>query len=108
MPIGVPTVVPPAIYQKAPAKPVMEEVLSPSEVNRRCHELTARYDPSLGWGKTLTGCSMTWPDKCVVIRVNSERVRIHEWAHCNGWPKDHPGGIWSNTKQPVAKEPLAP
>jgi hypothetical protein len=23
-------------------------------------------------------------------------VLEHEIAHCNGWPKDHPGGVWRN------------
>jgi hypothetical protein len=27
-----------------------------------------------------------------VFRIDNPDVRWHEPAHCNGWPKDHPGG----------------
>jgi hypothetical protein len=36
---------------------------------------------------TTTGTKSCW-----IVRVDDDRVRRHELAHCAGWPADHPGG----------------
>src|SRR6516164_5367440 len=93
MPVDVPVLQPPAIYRNAPSRwPFVDEVLPIAEVNKRCQGVTKNY-----YGTTpLTGCQYFIDGKCWVIRVDSDLVLEHEIAHCNGWPKDHPGGVWRN------------
>jgi hypothetical protein len=92
MPVDVPVIQPPAIYRNAPSSwPLVDEVLPFAEVNKRCREWTKNY-----YGTTLNGCQRFSDGKCWVIRVDSKQVLEHEIAHCNGWPKEHPGGVWLN------------
>jgi hypothetical protein len=95
MPIDVLTMEPPALYRTAlPLRPVVEQVLDADEVNARCHQWIELFDKASQHGRRIFGCQMMWGDKCLILRIDSEAVRAHELAHCAGWPKDHPGGIW--------------
>ena len=44
-------------------------------------------------GLTCVGCYRRL-DTLWIIRLDSEALRVHELAHCAGWPSDHPGGVW--------------
>jgi hypothetical protein len=93
--VDVPSLTPPAIYRNVqPAVPVVDEVVSFAEADRRCRELMAARDPKSVVGMYFHGCALSYRDKCWIIRIDVERVRLHELAHCAGWPPDHPGGVW--------------
>jgi hypothetical protein len=99
---------PPAQYDHPPQIPVIEKVLPWTEVQKLCAIPARRFHPELMNGSSLrfsvNGCEVdgiVWdnvarklvPGKgCVIIRIDDEATRRHELAHCNGWPKDHPGG----------------
>lgn len=94
MPIDMPPVMqPPAIYREAKQwRRVTETILSLEEVASICADRSVKYhfpgDPT----KPFLGCSLMWPDRCEVVRIDRADVKIHELAHCAGWPADHPGG----------------
>jgi len=85
---------PPAQYDHPPQIPVIEYVLPWNELQKVCH---AQERPGV-WtnytGAGLWGCSIVKDGKCYVARLDVPDVRRHELAHCNGWPKDHPGGYY--------------
>jgi len=85
---------PPPQYDVLPPIPVVEQILSQEQVHKLCLH---RYPTAqLGPGESIRGCAQflvtTGTKTCLVYRVNDERVRRHELAHCAGWPADHPGG----------------
>jgi hypothetical protein len=92
-----PVIQPPAIYRTmSPSREISEKVYPVTEsgvVARICLEWSATYHfapPEIG--KQFVGCSLRWPTLCKVVRIDREDVRVHERAHCAGWPADHPGG----------------
>lgn len=95
------TLIPPPQYDVPPAVPVIERVLPYDEAWRICSGGIEAADRP-GWGEPRRikgydpGCAWLAPYygkvRCYIVRVDSETVRRHELAHCNGWPKDHPGG----------------
>ncbi len=64
-----PMLLPPSQYDHPPQIPVIEKVLPWNELQRLC-----RASERPIYNGTVPG------------------VRRHELGHCNGWPKDHPGG----------------
>jgi hypothetical protein len=75
-------VLPPARYDHQPSMPIVEHILSFEQVTAICGQR---------WGldRTYLGCADGSSGKCVVYRVDDDRVRRHEQAHCNGWPSNH-------------------
>jgi hypothetical protein len=77
--------------------------VEPDEVWKTCNWLFEQY-PDAGGARTLhspdelMGCSVTKPStfgqafsECrIVVPRGDEETFIHEIAHCNGWPSDHP------------------
>ncbi len=65
---------------------VINYVLSPDEMNRRCY----------GVGRQIIACAFTGDGHCTILiwsQVASEQrptLIRHELAHCNGWPAHHP------------------
>lgn len=96
MPIDNPVIEPPSFYAAMKMeRAVIERVLSYAEVDRECRReavATGHPDRLPPPGKWFQGCTITHPDRCIVYRVNSRDVLVHELAHCKGWPADHPGG----------------
>jgi hypothetical protein len=91
------TLLPPPQYDVPPPMAVIEQVLPWSEVVRICAGIAAKWngdaDAQMLRRAGVQGCSGVAQDgKCYVWRVDDDVVRRHEFAHCNGWPKDHPGG----------------
>lgn len=51
----------------------------------------------------LFACSLVGKESCIVVlpivgdgyltQPQRERLERHELGHCNGWPKDHDGGV---------------
>lgn len=79
----------------APAPPGIELRLSLSEVNSICRLLRAEV-PS---GKEVYCCSIRDNGGCLIVvpkidfgfdLADQDKVQVHETAHCNGWPADHP------------------
>ena len=85
-----PVIIPPAQYDHTPPMPVIEHVMSQAEVTRLCNGLLGERPG--GW----LGCGRinAVDGKCYILHIGSPEVRRHERAHCAGWPKDHPGGVW--------------
>ena len=88
---------PPPQYDVKPPVPVIEYVLSREEVQKICGEEYLRTAGlTLPATEYFRGCAQSriWATTyvCVVWRINDEKVRRHEYAHCSGWPADHPGG----------------
>lgn len=84
------TMIPPAIYDHPPTIPVIERIMGWDEVSAFCSKAAHRI--LMPW-EHISGCSGIASDgKCYVFRLDDRFVRRHELAHCNGWPKDHPGG----------------
>jgi hypothetical protein len=74
------TLVPPPPYDHWPSVPVIEHVFTSERVNKECsvfHNYTVKVD----------GCTIVnkIDGKCYIVRINSDIVRRHELAHCNGW-----------------------
>jgi hypothetical protein len=88
------TALPPVEYDK-PFAGKLEEIVvkSREEMEASCKHIG--YVP-LGCAKLLAA------DHCVIylasdevnrsIGLTTDLVRRHEVGHCNGWPKEHPGG----------------
>src|SRR5262249_21779096 len=78
---------PPARYDHRPAMPVVDRVLPLAQARAACAKMGARAD----------ACSWMKGGKCFVVIPRDGPVRDlnayrrHEFAHCNGWPEDHPG-----------------
>ena len=105
MPLDVPVIQPPAIYRKVPSKyPVSEQVRPFAEVNKLCHDWLEQSGNFTMTGRTVNGCQKVVNLVCFIIRVDNDMVREHEIAHCNGWPGDHPGGVWLNYGPAFARE----
>jgi hypothetical protein len=107
---------PPPQYDVVPPVPVIERILSREELQKVCGAIRAegvqrvcgalRGEESqkacvtyyqLGPGEWFRGCTTPRAVRaattvCLVYRIDDELVRRHEWAHCAGWPADHPGG----------------
>lgn len=90
---------PPAQYDHEPAIPVIEQTLSWEDVQRVCRaqERFAELKRPLSAGSGMLGCSLVKDGKCYIVYTGAIGVLRHELAHCNGWPKDHPGGWYSVT-----------
>jgi hypothetical protein len=99
---------PPAGYDHQPAVQVEDHVLTSDVVNRICWE-----KKTTGWdGRPpppsyhFAGCSHLVGGRCEVWRIDDGMVRRHEYAHCNGWPGNHPTFVVAAPKPvapPVAK-----
>ena len=89
---------PPVEYDK-PFAGKLEEVVvkSREEMDASCKRIGLSLpNVPLGCGKLLAA------DHCVIylardevnraVGLTTELVRRHEVGHCNGWPKEHPGG----------------
>jgi hypothetical protein len=97
MPVDVPVLQPPAIYRHMPSMyPLSDEVRPYDEVNKRCHEYMEKWGNFSMIGRPINGCQRMVNGTCMILRVDSLDVLEHEIAHCNRWPKDHPGGVWIN------------
>ncbi len=94
MPLDGPVQLPPAIYMQMKQERKIEEEIAPVElVAKTCLEWSVRYKfappPP---GQRFLGCALMWADgRCKVLRIDRDDVRLHEAAHCAGWPADHPG-----------------
>jgi hypothetical protein len=87
-----PVITPPALYASGPVgRQVIDRVMTWDEVMQQCTQqaITRGVTPS---PNGYIGCSIRGATYCWVIRIDDERVRQHELAHCRGWPADHPGG----------------
>jgi hypothetical protein len=92
MPIDGPPIAPPAIYlEMRQTRTIEEQILSGPQVARLCMDwsVTYKFAPPPP-GEQFLGCSLRWPDRCKVVRIDREDVRVHELAHCAGWAPDHP------------------
>jgi hypothetical protein len=89
---------PPVEYDK-PFAGKLEEVVvkSREEMDASCKRIGLSLpNVPLGCGRLLAA------DHCVIylardevnrsVGLTTELVRRHEVGHCNGWPKEHPGG----------------
>ena len=89
---------PPVEYDK-PFGGKLEEVVvkSREEMDASCKRIGLSLPTvPLGCGKLLAA------DHCVIylardevnrsVGLTTDLVRRHEVGHCNGWPKEHPGG----------------
>ena len=89
---------PPVEYDK-PFGGKLEEVVvkSREEMDASCKRIGLSLpNVPLGCGKLLAA------DHCVIylareevnfsVGLTTDLVRRHEVGHCNGWPKEHPGG----------------
>jgi hypothetical protein len=94
MPIDIapPVMTPPAIYRDVKQFRRIEDRIMPADdVARICWERAIKYHFSLpAVGHVFLGCSLWWPDRCEIVRINRNDVRDHELAHCAGWGADHP------------------
>src|SRR5215470_6323000 len=85
-----PMLLPPSQYDHQPQIPVIEKVVPWNELQQLCR---ARERPIYnGTGYGVWGCAIVKGGKCYVARLDVPGVKRHELGHCNGWPKDHPGG----------------
>lgn len=95
-------VLPPPEYDKPyTGTLVIVEFDSQDKIRRAC--------PNTKFPEYALGCTIKYPDRCVVFIVNEEEmaktrfttkvVLRHERGHCEGWPKDHP-----NARAPTAAE----
>jgi hypothetical protein len=87
-----PVAMPPAIYLAVKQERAIIEEIAPVEVvAKQCLEWSVKYHfappPA---GQRFLGCMLQWQDRCKVLRIDREDVRVHELAHCAGWPADHP------------------
>jgi hypothetical protein len=88
--LTMPMLLPPSQYDHPPQIPVIEKVVPWNELQQLCR---ARERPIYnGTGYGVWGCAIVKGGKCYVARLDVPGVRQHELGHCNGWPKDHPGG----------------
>jgi hypothetical protein len=90
MPIDdVPHLKPPATFDHNPTKFVVERVLSPAEVQLICWAQTKYFGSTAATppvpGSVYFGCTRMNSVRCEIVRVDDERIRRHENAHCNGW-----------------------
>jgi hypothetical protein len=70
---------------------IEEQIMPGPQVARLCMEWSVTYKfPPPPPGEVFLGCMLRWPDRCKVVRIDREDVRIHETAHCAGWAADHP------------------
>jgi hypothetical protein len=115
------TLLPPPQYDHPPSIPVLVYVFSQAKIDKFCGALPfpqrrggcagsivppQRDEPF--YLATMGGSPVYWTPapgpKCVVKIVDDVKgellaiVRRHEFAHCNGWPKDHPSG-WYDEPQ---------
>lgn len=81
------TMLPPPQFDHLPAMAVVEYVLPAAKVNELCRGIThttISYD----------GCGgFTKDGRCLVIRIDRDDARRHEYAHCNGWVHPGPGDV---------------
>jgi hypothetical protein len=89
---------PPAQYDHPPSMPVIERVLPWNELQRICRGVIEREKFNTATGYGAWGCSVVKDGKCYVARIDVPGVRRHELAHCNGWPKNHPGGWYDEPR----------
>jgi hypothetical protein len=87
-----PMLMPPAQYERPPKIPVIERVVPWNELQQFCRAGIEAQKVRTATGYGVWGCSVVKDDKCYIARIDNPGVRRHELAHCNGWPKDHPGG----------------
>jgi hypothetical protein len=85
-----PMLLPPSQYDHPPQIPVIEKVVPWNELQRLCRASERPIYNGTGYG--LWGCAIVKDGKCYVARLDVPGVKRHELGHCNGWPKDHPGG----------------
>ena len=86
---------PPSYYAAPPPSTMIELYLPAMTVDWLCRILGVRA----GAGKRVYGCASWQIGGCLVIlprtdpqitRADQDAIRLHEQAHCNGWPADHP------------------
>jgi hypothetical protein len=92
------TLLPPPQYDVPPQIPVIERVLTWTDVQRACFDFVSRVNgvgEALAWRTNggWNGCSaVSKQGVCYIWRIDSEATRRHEYGHCNGWGRDHAGG----------------
>jgi len=69
---------------------LIEKVVPWNELQQLCGARERPIYNGIGYG--VWGCAIVKGAKCYVARLDIPGVRRNELAHCNGWPKDHPGG----------------
>ena len=95
--------VPPPEYDRAyKGHLIISRVDSTNEVGRLC-----------GQTGPMISCSQLRDNECDIIVATDDIIRDlgypvdivlrHEIAHCNGWPKDHPGGLPYSPQAPSAR-----
>ena len=96
-------IVPPPEYDRAyKGHLIISRIDSTPEVGRLC----GQTDP-------MISCSQPRDNECDIIMATDDVIRTlgysvdivlrHEIAHCNGWPKDHPGGLPYSPQAPSAR-----
>ena len=97
------TYIPPPEYDRAyKGHLIISRIDSTPEVGRLC----GQTDP-------MISCSRPRDNECDIIMATDDVIRTlgysvdivlrHEIAHCNGWPKDHPGGLPYSPQAPSAR-----
>ena len=96
-------IVPPPEYDRAyKGHLIISRIDSTTEVGRLC-----------GQASPMLSCSQRRDNECNIIMATDDVIRVwgypvdivlrHEIAHCNGWPKDHPGGLPYSPQAPSAR-----
>jgi len=91
------SILPPPQYDFPPPMPVYERVLPWERVYDLCIDLGVTSWPAKSQLKNHPplGCSIREKDGVCSVWIadvaQQETVRRHEYAHCNGWPNNHPG-----------------
>jgi len=89
------TLLPPPQYDHPPTIPVIEQVMQWNELQKSpCRAWFDRAGFSNASGQGGGGCAFIKDGKCYVYRMDMPDMARHEYAHCNGWPSDHPGGYY--------------
>src|SRR5215469_18126947 len=86
------SIMPPAQYVHKPNVPVIEMRMTMQELHQLCHAPSNVLACSFFGhreGHTKQFCFIVLPTGTT---LNIKKLRIHETAHCNGWPAGHPGG----------------
>ncbi len=81
--------VPPPQWDHKPTKTVIERVLSREEVQSICWGKIQQFGTTGASAPqaaaTFYGCTQSNATTCYIVRVDDERIKRHENAHCNGW-----------------------
>lgn len=86
---------PPPQYDHPPVIPVIEKVISYKAMQTCAGSAAPRLEPGWWWNGCSQVVEINGRPTCLIwlLRADDEAVRRHERAHCNGWGRDHAGGV---------------